>query len=103
MWESLVDWLDYTGLGLPRDRLGGALNFFIYDTGKIFLLLLVIIFAISVLRSFFPVEKTKRIIAKLPPFIGNILAALLGIVHPSVRARQCRSSSALYGPASLWG
>jgi len=41
-----------------------------------------IIFAISLLRTFFQVEKTKRIIAKLPPVIGNVLAALLGIVNP---------------------
>ncbi len=82
IWQGFVDWLVYSGIGLARDQLGGALNFFIYDTGKIFLLLLVIIFAISVLRSFFPVEKTKQIIARLPPVVGNILAALLGIVTP---------------------
>lgn len=82
MWEQAVDWLVYSFLGLPHDQLGGALNFFIYDTGKIFMLLVLVIFAISVLRSFFPVEKTKKIIARLPPFIGNILAALLGIVTP---------------------
>jgi uncharacterized membrane protein YraQ (UPF0718 family) len=82
MWKNLVDWFVHSLIGLPRDRLGGALDFFIYDTGKIFLLLAVIIFAVSVLRSFFPVEKTKRIIARLPPFAGNVLAALLGIVTP---------------------
>lgn len=82
MWESFVDWLVYSVIQLPKDQLGGALNFFIYDTGKIFFLLLMIIFAISFLRSFFPVEKTKRIIAKLPPIVGNILASLLGIVTP---------------------
>ena len=62
--------------------MGSALNFFIYDTAKIFFLLVVIIFAISLLRSFFPPEKTKRVLEKLPVFIGNILAALLGIVTP---------------------
>lgn len=82
MWETLVDWFVYSLLPLPRDRLGGALEFFLYDTGKIFALLVVIVFAISVLRTFFPVATTKRIIAKLPPVIGNILAALLGIVTP---------------------
>jgi hypothetical protein len=62
--------------------LGSAIDFFIYDTAKIFFLLVVIIFAISLLRSFFPPEKTKRVLEKVPEFIGNILAALLGIVTP---------------------
>jgi hypothetical protein len=67
---------------MPHDRLAGAVNFFLYDTGKIFALLVTIIFAISLLRTFFPVATTKRLIAKLPPVIGNVLAALLGIVTP---------------------
>ncbi|MFZ4614752.1 MAG: hypothetical protein ACOYM2_00985 [Rectinemataceae bacterium] len=46
---------------------------------KIFFLLVVIIFAISLLRSFFPPEKTKGFLGKVPEFVGNILAALLGI------------------------
>ena len=82
MWQGFVDWLVYTAFGVPRTPLGEALRFFIYDTGKIFALLLVIIFVIAVVRSFFPVATTKRIIARLPPFIGNSLAALLGIVTP---------------------
>jgi Predicted permeases len=58
------------------------MDFFIYDTAKIFFLLVIIIFAIAFLRSFFPPEKTKRALEKLPEFLGNILAALLGIVTP---------------------
>lgn len=82
MWQALVDWLVYSVLGIAHGHWGDALDFFIYDSGKIFALLLVIIFAISLLRSFFPVERTKRIIAHLPPLLGNVLAALLGIVTP---------------------
>jgi hypothetical protein len=82
MWENAVDWLVYSAWNMPHDQLAGALNFFIYDTGKIFALLVTIIFAISLLRTFFPVATTKRLIAKLPPVVGNILAALLGIVTP---------------------
>jgi uncharacterized membrane protein YraQ (UPF0718 family) len=83
MWQSLVDRLVYDAIGLSRSSaLGSALDFFIYDTAKIFFLLVVIIFAISLLRSFFPPEKTKRVLEKVPVFIGNILAALLGIVTP---------------------
>ena len=66
----------------PGSRVAGALEFFIYDTIKIFLLLSAIIFAVSVIRSFFPPEKTKRILSHKREFIGNILAALLGIVTP---------------------
>ena len=67
---------------MPQGPLGAVLEFFIYDTGKIFLLLVTIIFVISFLRTFFPVETTKRLISKLPPGVGNVLAALLGIVTP---------------------
>lgn len=63
-------------------QLSGALEFFIYDTIKIFMLLAVIIFAISFIRSFFPPEKTRKILAHKKEFIGNILAALLGVVTP---------------------
>lgn len=63
-------------------RIADALDFFIYDTIKIFLLLSVIIFVISVIRSYFPPEQTKRILSHKKEFIGNILAALLGIVTP---------------------
>ena len=63
-------------------HLAGAVDFFIYDTIKIFLLLSVIIFAVSIIRSFFPPEKTKRILSHKKEFMGNILAALLGIVTP---------------------
>jgi hypothetical protein len=83
MWQRLVDWFVYDTIGLARSSaFGSALNFFIYDTVKIFFLLVVIIFAIAFLRSFFPPEKTKKVLEKVPKFLGNILAALLGIVTP---------------------
>jgi hypothetical protein len=66
----------------PDTRIAGALDFFIYDTIKIFLLLSIIIFAISFVRSFFPPEKTRKILSHKKEFIGNILAALLGVVTP---------------------
>jgi len=66
----------------PDTRIAGALDFFIYDTIKIFMLLSVIIFAISFIRSFFPPEKTRKILSHKKEFIGNILAALLGVVTP---------------------
>jgi uncharacterized membrane protein YraQ (UPF0718 family) len=66
----------------PGSRLADALEFFIYDTIKIFLLLAVIIFVVSYVRSHFPPERTKRILSHKREFIGNILAAFLGIVTP---------------------
>jgi uncharacterized protein len=59
-----------------------AVEFFIYDTIKIFLLLAVIIFVISFVRSYFPPEKTRKILSHKKEFIGNILASLLGVVTP---------------------
>jgi uncharacterized protein len=83
MWRRLVDGLVYGALGLsPDSALGSALDFFIYDTVKIFFLLTIVIFAISMLRSFFPPEKTKKVLEKVPESVGNALAALLGIVTP---------------------
>ncbi|MCX7794193.1 MAG: permease [Thermodesulfovibrionales bacterium] len=66
----------------PGSRLGEAIEFFIYDTIKIFILLSVIIFIVSIIRSFFPPEKTRMILSHKKEFIGNILAALLGVVTP---------------------
>jgi uncharacterized membrane protein YraQ (UPF0718 family) len=83
MWKAFVDWLVYGVFGLnAQSHLAAALNFFIYDTVKIFFLLAVIIFAVAIIRSFFPPEKTKQILSKFPETVGNILAALLGIVTP---------------------
>jgi len=61
-----------------------AVDFFFYDTMKIFLMLSVIIFVVSVIRSFFPPEKTKKLLGegKKRGFLGNVFAALLGIVTP---------------------
>jgi uncharacterized protein len=83
MWKAFVDWLVYSVFGLSaKSHLAAALNFFIYDTVKIFFLLSVIIFAVAIIRSFFPPEKTKQILSKFPETVGNVLAALLGIVTP---------------------
>jgi uncharacterized membrane protein YraQ (UPF0718 family) len=83
MWKTAVDWFVYNVLGLSNtSHLAAALNFFIYDTVKIFFLLSVIIFAVAIIRSFFPPERTKKILGKFPELVGNIMAALLGIVTP---------------------
>jgi uncharacterized protein len=83
MLKDFAHYVVYSVLGLRQsNRLSDALEFFIYDSIKIFLLLSVIIFAVSIIRSYFPPERTKRILSHKREFIGNILAALLGIVTP---------------------
>jgi len=83
MLQTFADYVSYTLFGLlPNSHLGAAVDFFIYDTIKIFLMLATIIFFVSLIRSFFPPERTKKILSHKREFIGNILAALLGIVTP---------------------
>lgn len=64
------------------ERLGGSIQFFIYDTIKIFILLSVLIFIISYIQSFFPPERTRKILGRFNGITANILGALLGIVTP---------------------
>ncbi len=83
MIETLADWLTYDIFQLTTGtHLADAVNFFIYDTIKILLMLSAIIFIVSIIRSFFPPEKVKKILASKAEFVGNILASLLGIVTP---------------------
>ena len=83
MVKPVADWLVFRLLHVaPASKLGEALDFFLYDVVKILLMLGLIIFAISVIRSFFPIEKTKRLLAGRREVVGNIGAALLGIVTP---------------------
>ena len=64
------------------ERIGGSLHFFIYDVLKIFILLSVLIFIISYIQSYFPPERTKRILGRFKGIPANILSALLGTVTP---------------------
>ncbi|MFY9313836.1 MAG: permease [Tepidanaerobacteraceae bacterium] len=65
-----------------NDRMGGSIHFFIYDTIKIFILLSLLIFVISYIQSYFPPERTKKILGKIKGIKGNILGALLGTITP---------------------
>jgi len=64
------------------ERIGGSVHFFIYDVAKIFILLSALIFGISYIQSFFPPERTRKILGKYKGVSANILAALLGTVTP---------------------
>lgn len=72
---------DVFGLDLAS-RAGGSIHFFIYDVIKIFILLSVLIFSISWVQSYFPPERTRRILGERKGLIANIMAALLGTITP---------------------
>ena len=70
-------------LGLDTtEKIGGTVQFFIYDVIKIAVLLCTLIFIISYIQSFFPPERTKKILGKFHGTLANIIAALLGTVTP---------------------
>ena len=82
-WENIVDILIYKQLALnPESQLASALHFFIYDTVKIFILLITIIFAVSFLRTYFNTEKVRVYLQNKNEFTGNVFAALFGIITP---------------------
>lgn len=81
--QWFADWLTYNVFSIsPKTLLAGAVNFFIFDTLKIFILLTVIIFAVSIIRSYLPPEKIRNILAHKNKYTGNVVASLLGIVTP---------------------
>ena len=83
MLKYIADSLVYRLMGIqPGTRLAEALDFFFYDTMKVFLLLVVIIFGVAIIRSFFPPEKSRKLLGNRKQYVGNLLAALLGIVTP---------------------
>lgn len=83
-WLSdLVTWVLRDGLGLDMaSRTAGSVHFFIYDVIKIFILLSVLIFVISYVQSFFPPERTRRILGQRQGVGANTLAALMGTLTP---------------------
>lgn len=82
-WLNVLIGKGLTALGLDLDGiLGGGLQFFIYDTIKIFVLLSVLIFMISYIQSYFPPERTKKILGRFHGIGTNSIAALLGTVTP---------------------
>lgn len=95
MWRFIQDeilgmqWLNrllgrmLAGLGMDvSGKIGGSLQFFIYDVIKIMVLLGILIFAISYIQSYFPPERTKKILGRFRGIGANTIAALLGTVTP---------------------
>lgn len=82
-WLNVVIGKGLSILGLDTSsRLGGSVQFFLYDTVKITVLLCVLIFGISYIQSFFPPERSKRILGRFHGIWANIIGALLGTVTP---------------------
>lgn len=81
--SNLIRYLVENIFGLSTtERLGGSIHFFIYDVIKIFILLSALIFAISYIQSFFPPERTRKILGRFNGISANILGALLGTITP---------------------
>ena len=81
--QQLANWLTFSVFHFAPNTLpGGAVDFFIFDTLKIFILLAVIVFAVSVIRSFLPPEKTRKLLSGKSKYTGNIIASVLGIFTP---------------------
>ena len=82
-WLNRVigSWLEAVGLD-PGGKLVGSIQFFIYDTIKIMILLGCLILLISYIQSYFPPERTKKILGRFKGIWANIIAALLGTVTP---------------------
>ena len=82
-WLSrLIGWiLEACGLD-TSEKIGGSIQFFIFDTIKIMVLLGVLILIISYIQSYFPPERTKKILGRFHGIWANIIAALLGTVTP---------------------
>jgi uncharacterized membrane protein YraQ (UPF0718 family) len=75
--------LTYNVLSLQQgSHLGDAVHFFLYDTPKVLMLLVLVIYGVGIIRTFFTPEGTRKILAGKRESVGNILAALLGIVTP---------------------
>jgi len=82
--QEIADWLVYDIFNLNKDEhLANVLNFFIYDTTKILILLFVVIFFMGIVNSYFPIEKVKNYLSKNKLFgLEYLMASLFGVVTP---------------------
>lgn len=88
--EPAVKYLIFTLLNLNQElHVSQALYFFIFEVPKIFMLLILIVFAVGVIRSYFSPERTRKTLEGKPLLIGNVLASSLGIVTPFCSCSAC--------------
>ncbi|WP_341893593.1 permease, partial [Variovorax sp. YR752] len=85
LYQSLIPASEALVAALPVDRdshLGGALQFFFYDTPKVLLLLTAVVFVMGMINSYFTPERTRALLAGRSEGVANVMAASLGIVTP---------------------
>lgn len=81
--DSFSKTVTYRLLDLPANtHLSSAVEFFVFEAPKVLMLLVLVVFAVGIVRSFFTQERTRAILAGKRESVGNVLAALLGIVTP---------------------
>jgi uncharacterized protein len=81
--DNFSTYFTYSLLGLVKgSHLGDAVQFFIYDTPKVMMLLTLIVFIVGMIRSFFTQDRTRKYLAGKRETAGNVMAATLGIVTP---------------------
>ena len=81
--QLFADWLTYSIFGLVQNSpLASSVNFFIYDSIKVTLMLAVIVFAVGVIRTYITPQKVKKWVGGRTEGVGNVVAALLGIPTP---------------------
>lgn len=81
--QPVTDWIIDTLIGMTKgSHLTEALRFFIFEFPKVIMLLVLIIFVVGIIRSYFTAERTRKALEGKSTFMGNIMASLLGIVTP---------------------
>ncbi|MFA6171107.1 MAG: permease [Patescibacteria group bacterium] len=81
--QLFAEWVSFEVFNLlPGTLAGEAVNFFIFDTIKVFLLLAVIIYIVSLVRTYLPPEKIRNILSRKNKYLGHVLASLFGIITP---------------------
>jgi len=88
--KPAADWLTYDLMRFaPKTHLGEAVNFFLYDTAKIFLLLVTVIYGVTLIRQSFSPQRVRRALGGKREGIGNVMAAGLGVVTPFCSCSAC--------------
>lgn len=100
--QLIIFLLDNLGIS-QNTKIGNSIHFFIYDVIKITLLLCIMIFFISYLQTYFPAERSKKILLKFNGLLGNIVAALLGTVTPFCSCSSIPFAEVLLNKGAMLG
>lgn len=81
--QNIASWLTYSLMRLSREsHFASAVEFFLYEVPKVLMLLVIVVFVVGIIRTFFTPERTRKMLAGKREYLGNVLAAFLGIVTP---------------------